>query len=160
MYGVRVCVDNYVNNERIIMRHGSSPRRQRNRGNSNRRGNQKRSQVFDSNGPDVRIRGTAFQVTEKYDALAKDALSAGDFVMAESYRQHAEHYQRIISAWESEQNETHSTDSSSSKSEDDKSNEKPHTKTRTQNTNKDDLSLPTSILGEDSKENSTENAYA
>lgn len=52
--------------------------------------------VFDSNGPDVRIRGTAWQVTEKYQALAKDAESAGNWVMAENYHQHAEHYLRII----------------------------------------------------------------
>lgn len=79
------------------MRHGTSNRRQRNRGNNGRRGNQpQRTQVYDSNGPDVRIRGTAHQVCEKYLALAKDAVSAGDWTMAENYYQHAEHYQRII----------------------------------------------------------------
>jgi hypothetical protein len=57
-------------------------------------------QVFDSNGPDVRIRGTAHQVVEKYHALAKDAASMGDRVLSESYLQHAEHYQRIISSWD------------------------------------------------------------
>ena len=55
------------------MRHGTTNRRQRNRGGSGRRNNQQKMQVFDSNGPDVRIRGTAHQVTEKYMALAKDA---------------------------------------------------------------------------------------
>lgn len=55
-----------------------------------------RIQTFDSNGPDVRIRGTAFQILEKYTALARDAASAGDRVLAESYLQHAEHYQRFI----------------------------------------------------------------
>lgn len=58
-----------------------------------------RMQVFDSNGPDVRIRGTAWQVHEKYLALAKDAAAIGDVVMAESYSQHAEHYQRIINTF-------------------------------------------------------------
>ena len=58
-----------------------------------------RMQVFDSNGPDVRIRGTAWQVHEKYLALAKDAASSGDHVMSESYLQHAEHYQRIINTF-------------------------------------------------------------
>lgn len=58
-----------------------------------------RSHVFDSNGPEVRIRGTAFQVHEKYMALAKDAFSVGDRILAENYLQHAEHYQRIISGW-------------------------------------------------------------
>ena len=58
-----------------------------------------RSHVFDSNGPEVRIRGTAFQVHEKYMALAKDAFSVGDRILAENYLQHAEHYQRIINGW-------------------------------------------------------------
>src|SRR5262249_28571201 len=57
-----------------------------------------RNQIFDSNGPDIRVRGNAFQVHEKYQALAKDALSSGDRVLAENYLQHAEHYFRIIEA--------------------------------------------------------------
>lgn len=57
-----------------------------------------RNQIFDSNGPDMRVRGNAFQVHEKYLALAKDALSSGDRVLAENYLQHAEHYFRIIEA--------------------------------------------------------------
>ncbi len=81
------------------MRHGTSSnnsnRRHRNR-NSGRRNNQPRTQVYDSNGPDVRIRGTAHQVAEKYLTLAKDATSAGDRIVAENYYQHAEHYIRII----------------------------------------------------------------
>ncbi len=81
------------------MRHGTTGRRSRGRGNSGRRGNQPRAQVFDSNGPDVRIRGTAFQVLEKYMNLAKDAASGGDRILTESYLQHAEHYQRLINSW-------------------------------------------------------------
>lgn len=91
------------------MRHASSNNRRsrNNRGNPHRRpGGQgqtyNRNQVFDSNGPDVRIRGTAHQICEKYMALAKDATSMGDVVLAESYMQHAEHYQRIISTWAAE----------------------------------------------------------
>lgn len=57
-----------------------------------------RAQTFDSNGPDVRIRGNAFQVLEKYLALARDASSSGDRVAAENYYQHAEHYFRMINA--------------------------------------------------------------
>lgn len=89
------------------MRHGSasSSRRQRNnrsarRGSGGGNGGNSRSQVFDSNGPDVRIRGTANQVAEKYDALAKDAAGAGDLILAESYLQHAEHYVRIMGSWD------------------------------------------------------------
>jgi len=57
-----------------------------------------RNHVFDSNGPDVRVRGTAQQLFEKYLQLGRDATSGGDRVMAESYFQHAEHYFRIINA--------------------------------------------------------------
>jgi len=64
-----------------------------------------RVQTFDSNGPDVRIRGTAFQINEKYVALARDATSAGDRVLAESYLQHAEHYQRFINEMTEEFNQ-------------------------------------------------------
>ena len=57
-----------------------------------------RNHVFDSNGPDLRIRGTAQQLFEKYLQLGRDATGAGDRVMAESYFQHAEHYFRILNA--------------------------------------------------------------
>jgi len=57
-----------------------------------------RHQTFDSNGPDVRVRGNAWQVFEKYQALARDAASSGDRVAAENLLQHAEHYYRIIEA--------------------------------------------------------------
>ena len=57
-----------------------------------------RNHVFDSNGPDVRIRGTAQQLSEKYLQLGRDATSGGDRVMAEAYFQHAEHYFRILNA--------------------------------------------------------------
>jgi hypothetical protein len=64
-----------------------------------------RIQNFDSNGPDVRIRGTAYQINEKYVTLARDAASAGDRVLAESYLQHAEHYQRFINEMTEEMNQ-------------------------------------------------------
>jgi hypothetical protein len=57
-----------------------------------------RNHVFDSSGPDVRIRGTAQQLFEKYLQLGRDATGSGDRVMAESYFQHAEHYFRILNA--------------------------------------------------------------
>lgn len=63
-----------------------------------------RIQSFDSNGPEVRIRGTAYQINEKYLTLARDAMSAGDRVLAESYLQHAEHYQRFINEMTEEMN--------------------------------------------------------
>jgi Domain of unknown function (DUF4167) len=57
-----------------------------------------RSHVFDSNGPDMRLRGTSQQLFEKYLQLGRDATGGGDRVMAESYFQHAEHYFRILNA--------------------------------------------------------------
>ena len=70
---------------------GRIPNQQR-KGNGGPRGNQ----TFDSNGPSVRIRGTAHQVMEKYLSLARDAAGQGDRVLAENSLQHAEHYFRII----------------------------------------------------------------
>jgi hypothetical protein len=57
-----------------------------------------RHQSFDSNCGDLRVRGNAWQVYEKYQALARDATSGGDRIAAENYLQHAEHYFRIIEA--------------------------------------------------------------
>ena len=55
-----------------------------------------RQQTFDSNGPGIKIRGNAYQVFERYVALAREAVSAGDRVSAENFYQHAEHYFRIM----------------------------------------------------------------
>lgn len=57
-----------------------------------------RNHVFDSQGPDLRVRGTSQQLFEKYLQLGRDATSNNDRVMAEAYFQHAEHYFRIVSA--------------------------------------------------------------
>lgn len=57
-----------------------------------------RNHVFDSNGPEIRIRGTAQQLFEKYLQLGRDATSSGDRVTAEGFFQHAEHYFRILNA--------------------------------------------------------------
>ena len=64
----------------------------------NRRGHNPMTRVYESNGPDVKIRGTAHHVAEKYTQLARDAQSSGDPVAAEGYLQHAEHYFRMIMA--------------------------------------------------------------
>jgi hypothetical protein len=69
-----------------------------NNNNNNRKGPNPLSRNYESNGPDVKIRGSAQQIAEKYAALARDAMSSGDRVMAENYLQHAEHYNRIIAA--------------------------------------------------------------
>lgn len=57
-----------------------------------------RNHVFDSNGPDLRVRGTAQQLFEKYLQLGRDATGTGDRILAEAYFQHAEHYFRILNA--------------------------------------------------------------
>lgn len=69
-----------------------------NNNNNNRKGPNPLTRNYESNGPDVKIRGSAQQIAEKYAQLARDAQSSGDRVMAENYLQHAEHYNRIIAA--------------------------------------------------------------
>jgi Domain of unknown function (DUF4167) len=78
------------------MRNGQN-KRMRGR-NNNRRGQNPLTRVYESNGPDVKIRGTASHVADKYMQLARDAQSSGDPVAAENYYQHAEHYFRMIAA--------------------------------------------------------------
>lgn len=130
------------------MRHNA--RRSRNGGrpssggnNNNRKNTPSRMKVFDSNGPDVRIRGTAWQVTEKYLALAKDAESANEHILAESYRQHAEHYQRIINSFADEAPVSDARHNNAEDVADDI---------------EDDLGLPESIVGK--KETTKEMAVA
>ena len=67
-------------------------------GGGNRRPQNPVNRIFESNGPDVKIRGNAAHVAEKYQTLARDALVSGNTVTAENYFQHAEHYQRILAA--------------------------------------------------------------
>jgi uncharacterized protein DUF4167 len=78
------------------MRQGQQNRRGRGRGG--RKPQNPLARNYESNGPDVKIRGTAAHIAEKYMSLARDALASGDLVGAESYLQHAEHYNRIIMA--------------------------------------------------------------
>src|ERR1700730_17797442 len=91
------------------MRPGQNKRRGRNPNNPNTPNNPNnnnpnrprmpnRIQTFDSNGPSVKIRGNAYQVFERYVALAREAQASGDRVPAENLYQHAEHYFRIMNA--------------------------------------------------------------
>ena len=66
--------------------------------NRNRKGPNPLQRSYESNGGDVKIRGTALHVAEKYVQLARDAQSSGDRVAGENYLQHAEHYYRIVAA--------------------------------------------------------------
>ena len=67
-----------------------------NNNGGNRKPSNPLSRSYDSTGPDVKVRGNAQTVAEKYMTLGRDAQSSGDRVMAENYLQHAEHYNRIV----------------------------------------------------------------
>jgi hypothetical protein len=84
----------------LVMRQGQNNKRSRGRPN-NRKSQSGRS--YDSNGPDVKIRGTASHIYEKYQSLARDAQASGDRIVAENYLQHAEHYFRVMLAAEGAQ---------------------------------------------------------
>ena len=58
------------------------------------------SKSYESNGPDMKIRGTAANIAEKYRQLARDAHTSGDLVAAEGYHQYAEHYYRLVAEQE------------------------------------------------------------
>jgi hypothetical protein len=93
------------------MRQGQQNRRGRGRhhnnnnghGQHNRKGQNPLTRSYESNGPEVKIRGNPAHIAEKYISLARDAQSSGDPVLAENYLQHAEHYNRIILAYREQQ---------------------------------------------------------
>ena len=75
----------------------SSKSRSRNKNRNNRpTGGNIINRVFDSSGPDGKVRGTPQQIIEKYNQLHRDAVLSGDRVDAENYAQHAEHYTRML----------------------------------------------------------------
>jgi hypothetical protein len=80
------------------MRQNGKNNRQRGRGRRNSNGQINRNTTLDSNGPDVRLRGNAQQLLEKYVALGNDASAAGERIQAEAYYQYADHYFRVHSA--------------------------------------------------------------
>lgn len=79
------------------MRQPGKNNRQRGRGRRNGSGQINRNTTLDSNGPDVRLRGNALQLHEKYVSLGNDASAAGERISAEAYYQHADHYFRVHS---------------------------------------------------------------
>jgi len=108
-YGAKLCFGkesascDLAEENKIIMKQGSNQRRPRGRNNNNnnngggaRRGNRNSSQ--ESNGPEVKVRGSAQQILDKYIQLARDAQSSNDRVKAEAYLQYAEHYFRVVNA--------------------------------------------------------------
>ncbi len=80
------------------MKQGPNTKRQRGGRANGRRSHFGHGQSYDSNGPEVKVRGNASQVHEKYQSLARDAVASGDRVAAENYLQHAEHYYRLLHA--------------------------------------------------------------
>jgi len=83
------------------MRNGQNQnKRMRGRTNNNhhRKNQNPMARVFESNGPDVKIRGNPSHIAEKYVQLARDAQTSGDPISAENYFQHAEHYYRLIAS--------------------------------------------------------------
>ena len=83
------------------MRNGQNKRmrgRNHNHGHGHRKNHNPMSRVYESNGPDVKIRGNPGHIAEKYVQLARDAQASGDPISAENYYQHAEHYYRLIAA--------------------------------------------------------------
>ncbi|PWE16793.1 DUF4167 domain-containing protein [Marinicauda salina] len=81
----------------------------RQRGRGRKSGNQG-NRSFESNGPDVKVRGNASHIHDKYLQLARDAMSSGDRVMAENYYQHAEHYLRVMQANQPKRDENSAED--------------------------------------------------
>ncbi|MCF6271664.1 MAG: DUF4167 domain-containing protein [Rhodobacteraceae bacterium] len=86
----------------------SNKSRSRNKGGNRRQNNSNNNtnvvnRVFDSAGPDSKVRGTPQQIVEKYSQLARDAQLSGDRVAAESFMQHAEHYSRMLAVAQREQ---------------------------------------------------------
>jgi hypothetical protein len=77
---------------------GGNPNPNLNNPNNNRPRPPHRIQTFESSGPSVKIRGNAYQVFERYVALAREAATSGDRIAAENYYQHAEHYFRVMNA--------------------------------------------------------------
>lgn len=99
----------------------------RQRGRSRRSGgggnNNNPNRHYESNGPDVKIRGSAQQILEKYQQYARDAISAGDRVNGENYQQHAEHYYRLIAAMQPKDRPRDDQRQSSNNDDDDDDND-------------------------------------
>lgn len=108
------------------MRPNNQNKRSRGRSNNNNGGRKHTnplSRNFESNGPDVKIRGNAVHVAEKYVQLARDAQASGDSVMAENYFQHAEHYFRILSAAQAQNPQRNDQPAFDDSMDDDEANE-------------------------------------
>ncbi|MCZ2158666.1 DUF4167 domain-containing protein [Bartonella sp. 220] len=115
-----------------------------NNNNNNRRGPNPLSRNYESSGPDVKIRGNAQQIADKYISLARDAQGAGDRVMSENYLQHAEHYLRIILAAVGQNSQSAKRDENRDESRDE-NNEQEYGEINTEGERKDTVSCDTDI---------------
>lgn len=125
------------------MRSGQQNKRGRGRNNGNnngRKGANPLTRTYDSSGPDVKVRGTAQHIAEKYAQLARDAQGSGDRVMAENYLQHAEHYNRIIAAAQAQMQERYQRDDRSDQSDSDDSDGSDDANTTAKETSADKVS--------------------
>lgn len=77
---------------------GRGKNNNRNKNHNNNRDSHSPNRVYESAGPEGKVRGTPQQIIDKYQALARDYQLSGDRVMAENFLQHAEHYTRILVA--------------------------------------------------------------
>ena len=92
------------------MKQSQNQNGKRGRGRNRRQPQNPLSRNYESNGPDVKIRGNTAHIADKYMSLARDALSSGDHVSAENYYQHAEHYLRLIATAKEQQKTTEGSD--------------------------------------------------
>ena len=93
------------------MRQNGPQRRGRGRPSGRRGFSNSPNRSYDSSGPDVKIRGTAATVYDKYQALGRDAVLSGDRIAAENFFQHAEHYYRLLQAAKEQAGENEQRDS-------------------------------------------------
>ncbi|HDR27291.1 DUF4167 domain-containing protein [Rhodovulum sp.] len=106
------------------------PSKSRSRSKSNRQRSMGNivNRVFDSSGPEGKVRGTPQQIIEKYNQLARDAQLSNDRVAAENFQQHAEHYTRLLSEAIREQDarrEQHEAQQGRERGRDDRADDRP-----------------------------------
>lgn len=113
--------------------HNHNPKRHRGRSNG-RRGPHGANSSMESNGPEVKIRGNATQLCEKYQSLARDAVTSGDRISAESYLQHAEHYHRVMALQSSQAADSPNGSRPRGNRDRDRDNQHPSTPAASENT--------------------------
>ena len=119
----------------------SSKNRSRNKNNRNRSVGNVVNRVFDSSGPEGKVRGTPQQIIDKYSQLARDAQLSNDRVAAENFQQHAEHYTRMLGEATREQEarrEAHEAQQNRNRQQRDRETSKPRRPRRPRNQQRSD----------------------